>query len=436
MERRILKTLEAWKKKKDRMPLVIKGVRQCGKTYIIKEFGKIYFEDLAYFNFEESDALRGVFERDFDVGRIITELSIAHGSHIKPETTLIVFDEIQLCSRALTSLKYFCENAPEYPVVCAGSLLGIALQEEGSFPVGKVEFLTMYPMSFEEFLLAKGEDTLVEWLNTAKHGDPVPTVGAEKAMQMLREYYIVGGMPLAVKKWCETGDVFAVEAVQKDILNSYELDFAKHAPVKDFPRLKAIWRSVPGQLAKENKKFIFSQVKKGWRAKDLEDALEWLISAGMVHKVRKIEKPGFPLSFYADDTVFKLYLCDVGLLWNLAGLPYEAISGNSPVYTEFKGAMAENYVLLELLKAVCSDAYYWTSGNEAEIDFVIQSRELIIPAEVKSDKNIRARSLGEYRKKYNPEKSLKISSVPELNGNEIVNIPLYFTGQSARFLHK
>ena len=436
MERIIKSSLSAWKEKKNRMPLIIKGVRQCGKTFIIKEFGRSSFEEMAYFNFEESDSLKEIFERDFDIPRILTELSLVYGKNIIPETTLIVFDEIQLCSRALTSLKYFCENASEYPVICAGSLLGIAIQEGGSFPVGKVEFLDMYPMSFEEFLLAKGEKSLVDWIRSANHGDTLPTVGTEKAMQLLKEYYIVGGMPAAVNKWCETGDIFAVNAVQKNILYSYELDFAKHAPVKDFPKLRAIWRSVPGQLTKENKKFIFSQVKKGWRAKDLEDALEWLISAGMVHKVRKIERPGFPLSFYADDTSFKLYLCDIGLLRNLAELPYEAIMGSSPIYTEFKGAMAENFVLLEFLKNHYSDAYYWTSGNEAEVDFVIQDIDRVVPVEVKSDKNIRARSLGEYRKKYSPEKSLKISSVPEISGKEILNIPLYFAGQTIRLLRE
>lgn len=434
MERAILSDLKTWKTKKDRKPMIIRGVRQCGKTYIIKEFGNTCFEDMAYFNFEESDTLKTVFDGDFDIPRILFELSLKHGRKICPETTLLVFDEVQLCGRALTALKYFCENAPEYPIVCAGSLLGLALHEGSSFPVGKVDFLTMYPMSYFEFAAAKGEEVLAEWLHGVQFGAPFPPVAAEKARQCLLEYYLVGGMPASVKTWCETDDLFAVEAVQRGILSSYELDFAKHAPINDFPKLRAIWRSVPEQLSRENRKFIFSQVKKGWRAKDLEDALEWLIAAGLVYKVRKIEKPFFPLSSYADDTVFKLYACDVGLLRNMAQLPYEAVMGSSPFYTEFKGAMAENFVLSEFLNAGCRDVYYWTSGNQAEVDFILQEKTCVVPAEVKAEANTRARSLSVYRNQYAPAVALKLSSVPEISGREVVKLPLYLAQRYSDFI--
>ena len=433
MERTLIHELLAWKAKENRKPLVLKGVRQCGKTYLLKDFGNRYYDNVAYFNFEETDSLISVFERDYDTKRIILELELFLGKAIKPSATLIILDEIQECGRALTAMKYFCENAPEYHIVCAGSLLGIALQKQLSFPVGKVDFLTLYPMSFSEFLRACGSETLADYVENFKKGDTVPEPIGDKLTTFLRQYYITGGMPEVVSTWQKTSNIEEVERAQQNIINSYELDFAKHAPTKDFPKLTAIWRSIPEQLAKENTKFIFSHVKKGWRSKDLEDALEWLIAAGLVYKVCKIEKPFIPLSSYADDTSFKLYMADIGILRKLSKLPYEVILDATPNYKEFKGSLTENYVLCELVKLVDETLYYWSSGNTAEVDFILQSGSEIVPVEVKSERNVKARSLAEYRKKYAPKYSVKTSMKNETNGEEVLNIPLYLISALERF---
>lgn len=433
MERTLIHELLAWKAKENRKPLVLKGVRQCGKTYLLKDFGNRYYDNVAYFNFEETDSLISVFEKDYDTKRIILELELFLGKSIKPGSTLIILDEIQECGRALTAMKYFCENAPEYHIVCAGSLLGIALHKQLSFPVGKVDFLTLYPMSFSEFLRACGSETLADYLDNFKKGDAVPEPIGDKLTTFLKQYYITGGMPEVVSTWQKTNNIEEVERVQQNIINSYELDFAKHAPTKDFPKLTAIWRSIPEQLAKENTKFIFSHVKKGWRSKDLEDALEWLIAAGLVYKVCKIEKPFIPLSSYADDTSFKLYMADIGILRKLSKLPYEVILDATPNYKEFKGSLTENYVLCELVKSVDEALYYWSSGNTAEVDFILQSGSEIVPVEVKSERNVKARSLAEYRKKYTPKYSVKTSMKNETNGEEVLNIPLYLISALERF---
>ncbi len=433
MERALINKLEEWKNKPTRKPLILKGVRQCGKTYLLKEFGKRYYEETAYFNFEETEALKAVYEKDYDTKRIVFELGLHCGKTIQPGTTLLIFDEIQECGRAITALKYFCENAPEYHIVCAGSLLGIALQKQLSFPVGKVDFLTLYPMSFLEYVRAGNEEVLANYIEQYKKGDDLPAVVSEKLELLLKKYYVTGGMPEAVETWFRTNSIEQVENVQQAIINSYELDFAKHAPAKDFPKLSAIWRSIPEQLAKENTKFIFSHVKKGWRSKDLEDALEWLIGAGLVYKVCKIEKPYIPLSSYADDTSFKLYMADVGILRKLSKLPYEVVLDATPHYREFKGSMTENYVLCELIQSVDDTAYYWSSGNTAEVDFIIQSGADIVPIEVKSEKNVKARSLAEYRKKYEPKYAVKTSMKNDIGGEEVLNVPLYMISQMERF---
>ncbi len=434
MERILIKQLVSWKENPNRKPLILKGVRQCGKTYLLKEFGKRYYESYAYFNFEESDALKTVFEKDYDVSRIILELGLYLGKTIDPDKTLLIFDEIQECGRALTAMKYFCENAPKYHVVCAGSLLGIALRNQLSFPVGKVDFLTLYPMNFSEFLRAVDSDILADFVENFQRGDNLPEVVANKLETYLKQYYVTGGMPEVVEAWCKTRNIENVENIQQSIINSYELDFAKHAPIKDFTKLTAIWRSIPIQLAKENTKFVFGHVKKGWRSKDLEDALEWLISAGLVYKVCKIEKPFFPLSSYADETSFKIYMADVGILRKLSKTPYEIVLNTTPAYKEFKGSMTENYVLCELLKSVNDVAYYWSSGNTAEVDFVIQSGAEIVPVEVKSARNVKARSLAEYIKKYSPKYSVKTSTRQDVGGKEVLNIPLYLISRLKDFI--
>ena len=429
MERLLFQELIAWKEKTNRKPLILKGVRQCGKTYLLKTFGRQCYADTAYFNFEETESLKTLFETDYDVNRILFELGLTLGRTIQRETTLIIFDEIQECGRAITALKYFCENAPEYHIVCAGSLLGIALKKQPSFPVGKVDFLTLYPMSYAEFLLANGETQLAGYLAAFKRGERISEPVANKLATYLKQYYVTGGMPEVVQMWCETHDIEKTEKVQQMILDSYQFDFSKHAPVKDFPKILAIWQSIPEQLAKDNSKFIFGHVRKGWRAKDLEDALVWLEGAGLVYKVCRIEKPFIPMSAYADPTVFKLYLCDVGLLRKLSKLPYEVILESSALYAEFKGAMTENFVLCELLKSSENTPYYWTSGNLAEVDFVIQCGTQIVPIEVKSERNVKAKSLAEYRKKYEPVYAVKTSMRSETNGIGVLNIPLYLIGR-------
>lgn len=429
MERLLFQELIAWKEKTNRKPLILKGVRQCGKTYLLKTFGRQCYADTAYFNFEETESLKTLFETDYDVNRILFELGLTLGRTIQRETTLIIFDEIQECGRAITALKYFCENAPEYHIVCAGSLLGIALKKQPSFPVGKVDFLTLYPMSYAEFLLANGETQLAGYLTAFKRGEKISEPVANKLATYLKQYYVTGGMPEVVQMWCETHDIEKTEKVQQMILDSYQFDFSKHAPAKDFPKILAIWQSIPEQLAKDNSKFIFGHVRKGWRAKDLEDALVWLEGAGLVYKVCRIEKPFIPMSAYADPTVFKLYLCDVGLLRKLSKLPYEVILESSTLYTEFKGAMTENFVLCELLKSSENTPYYWTSGNSAEVDFVIQCGTQIVPIEVKSERNVKAKSLAEYRKKYEPVYAVKTSMRSKTNGIGVLNIPLYLIGR-------
>lgn len=434
MKRLLSQALLEWKNRENRKPLILKGVRQCGKTYLMKEFGEENYEDVAYFNFEETDSLKTLFEMDYDTQRILFELGLIRGKTIQPETTLILFDEIQECGRAITSLKYFCENAPEYPIISAGSLLGVALNRQPSFPVGKVDFLTLYPMNFLEFLMANGEEALADYLLSLDGGSVLSEPIANKLAGYLKQYYVTGGMPEVVQTWCNTHDMAKAERVQQTILDSYQFDFSKHAPVKDFPKIAAIWQSIPEQLARDNSKFMFGHVRKGWRSKDLEDALVWLESAGLVYKVCRIEKPFIPLSAYSDPTVFKLYMADVGLLRKMSKLPYEVVLDATPTYTEFKGAMTENFVLCEWLKASGEIPFYWTSGNSAEVDFVVQSGAEIIPVEVKSEKNVKAKSLAEYRKKYEPAHSVKTSMRSEISGKEIVNIPLYLIAQMKNFL--
>ncbi len=421
MKRNLINDLVKWKNKKEKKPLIIKGVRQCGKTYLLKEFGKQYYENVAYFNFEKSEELISIFDNNLDPSRIIYELGILKGKSIDYKNTLIIFDEIQFCNKALTSLKYFCEELHWYHIVCAGSLLGIALSKPLSFPVGKVEFLTLYPMNFYEFLLANGEKMLCEYLLKLSSREKIQEAFEKKLESYLKNYYICGGMPEVVAEWIKTKNIEEIEVIQQRIIDSYELDFAKHAPNKDFPKISAIWRSIPEQLSKENSKFIFNQVKKGLRAKDLEDSLEWIISAGLVYKVVKITKPFIPLSSYAEETFFKLYMVDVGLLRKMSKLPASVILSQNELYREFKGALTENYVLTELVKLNDGIPCFWRSKNTAEVDFIIQSGENIVPLEVKSEKNDKSRSLKEYNKKYNPKIYKKIS-MKNISPN---NLPLY-----------
>lgn len=435
MKRMIIDELVKWKNRRGRKPLVLKGVRQCGKTFILNEFGKEYYSETAYFNFEGNPSLAERFEQDLDPERIIMELGVLNGKKINPETTLIIFDEIQFCNKALTALKYFNEKIPEYHVACAGSLLGIALSKPLSFPVGKVDFLTMYPMSFYEFMLASEESMLLEYIEqNVNSNEPMPQMFADRLKTLLKTYFVTGGMPEVVKEWVSTKDIEEVERKQDDILSSYELDFAKHAPATDFPKLSLIWNSIPDQLARESGKFVYGHVKQGARAKDLEDSMQWLVSSGMVYKVSKVEKPNIPLSAYANPRYFKLYMSDIGLMRRMSRLPASAVYEESGSYTEFKGAMAENYVLNELVNLLGTVPYYWKSGNTAEVDFVAQFDDKIIPVEVKAAMNVKSRSLGVYRDKYKPEISVRTSMQNIKKDGGLINIPFYIFWTIRKFI--
>lgn len=439
MERDIMKQLVAWKDSPDRKPLLVTGVRQCGKTYILKEFGNKYFEDTAYFYFEGNRGLISVFEYDLDPVRILRELgSVVRGQEIIPGKTLIIFDEIQACPNAVTSLKYFCENMKEVPIVCAGSLLGISVKRDGiSFPVGKVDRLQMYPMTYAEFLRADGGQALYEGAMRLEIGKKLPELYSAPLEKSLKYYYIVGGMPEVVKKWVDTHNFDVVSRLQDTILEGYGSDFAKYAPKADIPKLGWIWNSVPKQLAKDNNKFVFSHVKEGKRSNELEDALEWLTDAGLVHRLEMVSNPELPLSFYADAMFFKVYMSDVGLLRRKSGLSHKTILEEPEIYKNFKGALTENYVLNELI-AQGKQLYFWRSGNTAEVDFLFEDKDRIIPVEAKAAISTRAKSYLQFCKKYRPSLGFKFSmkNVGTNMTEETLtySVPLYLLWKLDRYL--
>lgn len=427
VERLLMQDLIEWKDNPKKKPLVVQGVRQCGKTYLIEDFARRYYNDVAYYRFDKDAKIREYFEQDLDPQRIIKDLGLARGKTIKPGETLIIFDEIQECGNAVASLKYFYEDAPEYHIISAGSLLGVAMKKGASFPVGKVEFLNLYPMSFYEFLFAQNE-MLASELGDSPLKDGIWKTFRKELLEKYRDFHAVGGMPEAVQIWLDTKSIEEVEKKQDEILIGYQKDFVKYAETKDYPKISAVWQSIPSQLGKENRKFIFSQVKKGWRAKDLEDALIWLVDAGLVYKVEHIEKPGYPISSFADHTFFKLYMCDIGLLRRHADLPSAIVFGDEPAYREFRGAMAENFVACELKriygKLKDKALYYWTAEGSAraEVDFIVQDVEKhIVPIEVKSGTAKHARSITQYCKLFNPEKSV-LTSLDDMTERII---PLY-----------
>jgi len=427
MDRLVISDLLQWKGAKHRKPLILKGVRQVGKTWILKEFGQRYYENVAYFNFDEQEELKDFFATTKDVKRILQNLAMVNGSPILPEKTLIIFDEIQECNKALNTLKYFQENAPEYHIACAGSLLGIALSRPASFPVGKVDFLTIHPMNFTEFLLANGDQNLVDYMSGIDAIEPIPDIFFNPLQEKLKMYYITGGMPESVRSWTEDRDVGRVQSSLRNVLNAYSIDFSKHAELKDIAKLGLLWGSIPSQLARENKKFLYSAVKDGARAREYEDALTWLCSAGMACKIYRSTKPGLPLSAYDDLTAFKLYAVDVGLLRRLALLDPVAFHEGSRLFTEFKGALTENFVLQGLTLQYEATPRYWTSGGQAEVDFIIQRGNDIIPVEVKADENVSSRSLTLYAQKYEKETKIRLRfSLKNLkkDGN-LLNIPLF-----------
>lgn len=424
MERSAIHQLKVWKNKVKRKPLIVSGARQVGKTWLIKEFGRTEYEQTAYVNFESSKVLQTLFTSDFDIPRIITALQIETGMQIHPENTLIVFDEVQEAVGGLTSLKYFYENAPEYHVIAAGSLLGVALHSETSFPVGKVEFLELYPLDFPEFLLALNQQSLVDLL---KNRDwKLIRAFREKYIQLLRQYYYVGGMPEVVSSFIQENDFEEVRNIQKQILTSLEQDFSKHAPNEIVPRLRMLWNSIPTQLSKENKKFIFGLVKKGARAKEYELALSWLADSGLVYKVHRITKPAIPLKGYVDNAAFKLYTMDVGLLAAMGDIDVKTLLEGNAIFEEFRGSLTEQYVLQQLKVNPDIPVYYWSAETGvAEVDFVIQFSGKVIPVEVKAEENLHAKSLRSYHQKYNPEITLRTSMSDYREEGWLINIPLY-----------
>ena len=428
MERCILSELIKWKESKYRKPLILKGVRQVGKTWILKEFGRRYYEDVAYFNFDENPEYRQFFETTRDVNRILQNLVFASGQKITPEKTLIIFDEAQYCPDVINSLKYFCENAPEYHVACAGSLLGIALSKPSSFPVGKVDFMQIRPMTFSEFLLANGDDKLVDYLDSLEALAPIPDAFFNPLYEKLKMYFVTGGMPEAVKMWTQERDIEAMQTALSNIIGAYERDFAKHPDVREFPKISLIWKSIPAQLAKENRKFIYNVVKEGARAREYEDALQWLVDAQLVSKIYRSNAPGLPISAYDDLTAFKLYLVDVGLLRRLAMLAPSAFAEGNRLFVEFKGALSENYALQALQNQFEATPRYWSVLNPSyEVDFLIQRENDIFPVEVKAEDNVESKSLRKFKEKFGDKIKLRIRfSLANLKlDGDLLNIPLF-----------
>ena len=424
MQRFIMEKLIDWKNDKNRKPLILKGARQVGKTYILQEFGANYYENTAYFNFDHDYGLAELFLNTKDPKRIIEQLSLAAGKKINPNTTLIIFDEIQECPNALNSLKYFCEEASEYHVACAGSLLGIRLSKI-SFPVGKVDFLNLYPMTFSEFLIADGAENLVLAMRQIKEIQKIPKLFEDQLIEKLKVYYIIGGMPEAVFSWVNDKDIEKVNKIQKNILDSYESDFSKHTDASEANKISLIWNGVPSQLAKENKKFVYQVVKDGARAREYESALNWLNDANLISKCYLVRKCAFPLKAYNDLSAFKIYMNDVGLLRRMSNLDSKIILEGNKLFEEFKGSFTENYVA-NMLTYVLGEAPNYYTFDRNEIDFVIQKNNKIIPIEVKSDKSTNHNSLTKYNMKNDNEISFRFSLNNLSKDGKIINVPLYF----------
>lgn len=437
MERFIIKKLLQWKASAYRKPLILTGVRQVGKTWILKEFGKRYYENTAYFNFDENEEYKQFFETTKDVERILQNLMLASGQQILPEQTLVIFDEVQDCSKVINALKYFCENAPQYHVACAGSLLGIALAKPASFPVGKVNFLQVNPMSFAEFLLANGDSNLARYLENVNTLEPIPDAFFNPLYEKLKMYYVTGGMPESVLMWTEARNIAAMQSALADIISAYERDFAKHPAASEFPKISMIWKSVPSQLARENKKFLYKVVKEGARAREYEDALQWLVDARLVHKIYRSSAPKIPMAAYDDLSAFKLYLVDVGLLRRLAQLAPTAFGEGNRLFTEFKGALTENFVLQSLLNQFEVTPRYWSQNNPPyDVDFLIQRDNDIFPVEVKAETNTTSKSLRKFKELFPEQVKLRLRfSLDNLKlDDDIVNIPLFMIDQADRLI--
>ena len=435
MDRIIHKELVSWKNKPNRKPLLVQGARQVGKTYAIKAFGKSDFSQCIYLNFDENPEYKDFFKNTKEVSRIITNIELAFGVKIEPENTLLFFDEIQECNEALNTLKYFYENHPEYYVCCAGSLLGVALSRGNSFPVGKVDFCTMYPLTFEEFLQAT-DLKLFTYYQKIERIEPIPSLFFNQLEEKFKIYILTGGMPEAILTYTTTKNTEQVQTVLQNILRAYALDFSKYSSNKDVVKILHIWNSIPSQLAKENKKFLYQTVKSGARAREYEDALNWLVNAGLVYKIYRSNKPAFPVSAYDDLNAFKIYLLDVGLLRRFANLDPSIVLNGHSLYSAFKGSLTENYVLQSLLNQIEELPRYWTSENTAEVDFMLPYKNEIIPIEVKSGENVKSKSLSIYRKNYEPRISLRFS-LKNLNFDDgLLNIPLFLVDKTFHLLEK
>ncbi len=431
MYRIAIEKLLKWKQSKRRKPLIIEGARQVGKTWLMKEFGRQAYEDTVYINFDSNSRMAELFAPDLDTERLIMGLELYAGRKIDPEKSLLIFDEVQEVPRALTALKYFYENAPQYNIVCAGSLLGIALHQGTSFPVGKVDFLKLYPLSFNEFLRAIGEERFAELLD--KRDFQMITSFRQTYIDALKQYYFVGGMPEAVQSFAENKDFNEVREIQRRILAAYEQDFSKHVPNEIVPRLRMLWNSIPSQLAKENKKFIYGLVREGARAKEYETAIMWLCDCGLVHKVSRVNTAGIPLRAYEDLKAFKLFLVDVGLLGCMAGLRQRTLLDGNALFVEFKGALTEQYVCQQLKTIENLDVYYYTNDRgSCEVDFVVDTGERIVPVEVKAEINLKAKSLKTYREKFSPEVAVRTSMADYKKEDWLVNLPLYAIDQIAQ----
>lgn len=422
MYRYAINDLIAWKNSPNHMPLIIKGARQVGKTWLMQEFGKTQYEKVAYISFDSNPRLDTLFKKDLNVKRLIDGLNIEVGFNITPKDTLIIFDEIQENPLVLTSLKYFCENAPEYDIVAAGSLLGVAHHSGTGFPVGKVEYLNLYPLSFKEFLLAMNENQILEIID--KNDFEMQKVFKERIIDLLRRYCYVGGMPNAVLSFTQEQDYNLVRKIQRNILSDYEGDFSKHIPPEQVERTRLLWNAIPSQLVKENKKCVYGKIKQGARAKDFEIALNWLIDSGLVHKVSRVTEPNMPLKAYEDVSAYKLFLLDVGLLGAMNDLDSRSLLENDKLFNDYNGAVTEQYVLQEFKTIGELPVFYWAS-NRAELDFLIQYQNNIIPVEAKATINLQAKSLKSFRQKYEPKISIRTSLADYEENSGLFNIPLY-----------
>ena len=428
MIRLALQYLEKWKNNPKRKPLVIRGTRQVGKTWLMKEFGAKNYKNIAYVNLESSSTLNNIFKDDFDINRILLAIEIETGIKITADNTLIILDEIQEAKKGVTALKYFNEQAPEYHIMVAGSLLGITLHEHTSFPVGKVDFIDLYPMSFSEFLLATGNKQLLELLKS-NDWDLIKAF-KNKYIQLLKHYYFTGGMPEVVAEFINSNDFTEVRNIQKRILLGYEQDFSKHASASVVPRIRMLWNSIPAQLAKENRKFIYSAVKKSSRAKNFESAINWLADSGLIYKVHRVTKSGLPLKAYENFSAFKLFISDIGLLSAMSNLSAKSIIDGNAIFQEFKGALTEQYVLQQLKSITDTGIFYWsTEKSTAEIDFIVQNEDLIIPIEVKAEENLKAKSLKSFYQKYPTTNPIRISLSDYRKESWLKNLPLYAVGE-------